>query len=157
MRSDFIAANERRKQEIRSAQDLGYGATGAANAAANRPVTQADLQGLLRMVASINNGQPATLQALLATGNRQPQGPPPPPPLPQMVLHQHPDGRWYYCWTHGLSNNPQHTSATCTSPAEGHQRTATIDNMLGGNNSIRRRRNERAIYRRPQRNQNTQG
>ena len=34
----------------------------------------------------------------------------------------------------------------------GHQRTATIDEKMGGNDTIRRNRNERAIYRRPQRN-----
>ena len=57
-----------------------------------------------------------------------------------------------YCWTHGIGHNADHTSATCTTKAEGHVDTATWDNMQGGNNTIRRRRNERTIYRRPQRN-----
>ena len=42
----------------------------------------------------------------------------------------------YYCWTHGLGKNRSHTSTTCTNPDEGHQRTATADNMQGGNNRI---------------------
>ena len=42
----------------------------------------------------------------------------------------------YYCWTHGLGFNKNHTSATCSNPAEGHCQTATIKNMHGGNNTI---------------------
>ena len=42
----------------------------------------------------------------------------------------------YYCHTHGLGTNANHTSATCNRPAEGHQREATVSNMMGGNNKI---------------------
>jgi len=42
----------------------------------------------------------------------------------------------YYCWTHGLGFNKNHTSATCSNPAEGHCQTATVKNMHGGNNTI---------------------
>ena len=42
----------------------------------------------------------------------------------------------YYCWTHGLGKNRNHTSATCNNKAEGHKDEATADNMLGGNNKI---------------------
>ena len=45
---------------------------------------------------------------------------------------------WHYCWTHGLGPNAKHTSATCTRKADGHQDTATMDNMMGGNNVIAR-------------------
>jgi hypothetical protein len=38
----------------------------------------------------------------------------------------------YYCWSHGLSPNEQHTSATCQHPKEGHIRTATVFNRQGG-------------------------
>jgi hypothetical protein len=55
----------------------------------------------------------------------------------------------YYCWSHGLVFNESHTSATCTNPAEGHEATATLGNMMGGNNMIRRKRNERQVFRRP--------
>ena len=60
----------------------------------------------------------------------------------------------HYCWTHGLGCDPTHTSTTCNSRAEGHQAQATVYNMMGGNSSIRCRRGERAIYRRPQRPNN---
>ena len=38
-----------------------------------------------------------------------------------------------YCWTHGVTNNPSHTSQTCRNPAQGHQQNATVTNMMGGN------------------------
>ena len=38
-----------------------------------------------------------------------------------------------YCWTHGVTNNPSHTSYTCRNPAHGHQSTATMANTMGGN------------------------
>ena len=41
--------------------------------------------------------------------------------------------RMFYCWSHGLSKNPNHTSCTCTSKKPGHIDTATVSNMLGGN------------------------
>jgi len=53
----------------------------------------------------------------------------------------------FYCWSHGLGNNPDHTSRTCTHKATGHQEDATVENMLGGNNTIRRKRNERNKFR----------
>ena len=51
-----------------------------------------------------------------------------------------------YCWTHGLTTNAEHNSKTCTRKAKGHQEDATLDNMLGGNNTIRRKRGERNIF-----------
>jgi hypothetical protein len=42
----------------------------------------------------------------------------------------------FYCWSHGLSKNLEHTSSTCLSPKEGHCPHATIDNRLGGVNKI---------------------
>lgn len=67
-------------------------------------------------------------------------------------------GMWY-CWSHGLGYNKDHTSATCTDPAPGHQRDATCFQKKGGNCNIRRRRGETAVYRRPRNgngNNNTQ-
>ena len=45
-------------------------------------------------------------------------------------------GKMYYCWTHGLSTNRNHTSATCLNKAEGHKDDATAFKMKGGNNAI---------------------
>jgi hypothetical protein len=42
----------------------------------------------------------------------------------------------YYCWTHGLSRNAEHTSTNCKNKADNHQATATLDNRMGGVNRI---------------------
>jgi hypothetical protein len=42
-----------------------------------------------------------------------------------------------YCWTHGYVVTTGHSSLTCNSPAEGHVRDATRDNIMGG--SVRNR------------------
>ena len=42
----------------------------------------------------------------------------------------------YYCWTHGLTPNPGHTSATCKFHAQGHNVNATITNTMGGSNAF---------------------
>ncbi len=62
----------------------------------------------------------------------------------------------YYCFTHGLGKNPDHTSMTCTNPCAEHKKEATVDNMMGGNNTIRRRRNERSVITRPPRATNAE-
>ena len=41
-----------------------------------------------------------------------------------------------YCHTHGSVLNPDHTSATCKNPAEGHKTTATARNKQGGSDKI---------------------
>lgn len=51
-----------------------------------------------------------------------------------------------YCWTHGATTNPAHTSRTCHAKAPGHQEDATIDNMKGGNDRIRRRPREKQVF-----------
>lgn len=41
-----------------------------------------------------------------------------------------------YCWTHGHSKNPHHTSITCMRKANGHQDAATSDNTMGGSTRV---------------------
>ena len=53
----------------------------------------------------------------------------------------------YYCWSHGISHNEKHTSATCRSRKEGHQAEATLTNTMGGSTTFnfgnnRRNRNK---------------
>jgi hypothetical protein len=57
----------------------------------------------------------------------------------------------FYCWTHGMGYNKEHTSATCTAPQAGHVRNATCYNKQGGNCTIRRKNGEKAVYKRPAR------
>lgn len=56
-----------------------------------------------------------------------------------------------YCWTHGVTSNASHNSRTCTNKAPGHQNDATIDNMKGGNDRVRRRPKEKTVYKPPKR------
>eukprot|EP00957_Ditylum_brightwellii_P205924 15346023-Ditylum_brightwellii.AAC.1 len=42
----------------------------------------------------------------------------------------------YYCWSHGITIKPNHTSQTCLRPKEGHKKEATITNMLGGKTKL---------------------
>lgn len=42
----------------------------------------------------------------------------------------------YYCWSHGLSRNPNHTSPQCTRKKQGHKDEATLWNKLGGSQRI---------------------
>ena len=58
---------------------------------------------------------------------------------PRDAPNAEPGHGWAYCYTHGLSNNPLHTSASCTNRAERHQEAATLSNPMGGSNIIRGR------------------
>jgi len=56
-------------------------------------------------------------------------------PMPLPIITN--DGiHMYYCWTHGLGFNHNHTSATCSNPADGHNTSATVKNMHGSNSTI---------------------
>jgi hypothetical protein len=66
-----------------------------------------------------------------------PAGGKPKPPKDHSALVR--ETRWYYCHTHGLGPNPEHTSATCENPGNNHQSKATINNMMGGCNLIAQR------------------
>ncbi|KAI2511196.1 hypothetical protein MHU86_3161 [Fragilaria crotonensis] len=62
-----------------------------------------------------------------------------PPRAPPATPAQHVSvegGKLYYCWTHGLSQHRNHTSATCHNKATGHRDDATAFRMQGGNNTI---------------------
>ena len=42
----------------------------------------------------------------------------------------------YYCWTHGFTTNPKHTSTTCNRPKPDHKIEATADNKLDGSTHV---------------------
>ena len=50
---------------------------------------------------------------------------------------------WSYCWSHGLGT---HTSANCTAPAPKHNKTATLDNLMGGCTVIQRPTDYKAVF-----------
>jgi hypothetical protein len=40
-----------------------------------------------------------------------------------------------YCWTHGVTRNLSHDSASCQRTAAGHQADATYNNRKGGSDA----------------------
>lgn len=71
-----------------------------------------------------------------------------PVPVPATVSSTSSAGK--YCWSHGYNSNPTgHCSATCHAPYPGHRTDATLDDMLGGNNTIRRKPNDPAVWKPP--------
>jgi hypothetical protein len=54
-----------------------------------------------------------------------------------------------YCWTHGfipLTDPQAHASNCCPNPRVDHNNAATISDMMGGNNRVRRKNGERQIW-----------
>jgi hypothetical protein len=58
--------------------------------------------------------------------------------------------RLYYCWSHGLTTNSTHSSATCNHPKPGHDSSATAMDRKGGSNTFN-------LSTRPRRNNNNGG
>jgi hypothetical protein len=48
-----------------------------------------------------------------------------------------------YCWSHGVTQNLSHTSATCQRKHDGHKSEATYDNRMGGSDAILSTNNRR--------------
>jgi len=55
----------------------------------------------------------------------------------------------HYCWTHGC--NYTHPGSTCNRKAPGHNDKATLANIMGGNNTIQRKRGQPGIFQRRKR------
>jgi hypothetical protein len=53
--------------------------------------------------------------------------------LRESKLKQRFDSCEAYCWSHGFTGSSSHTSATCKTKLQGHQDSATKDNMMDGN------------------------
>jgi hypothetical protein len=76
----------------------------------------------------------AGYQALLATKEEDKENiSPPVSSKPDVNI----DGiKMYYCWSHGLGFNSNHTSCTCKTKKDGHRDNATIRSRKGGSNMI---------------------
>lgn len=85
--------------------------------------------------ASTNSNKENALPPHKLSGSK-PDGPSPSNPM-----------GFHYCWTHGLFvSKDNHNSKTCRTRAPNHQENATAFNMMGGNNIIRRKSNQPAIF-----------
>jgi len=126
----FTAANNRRVKKQTANQTLGFaGAAQATTPVGGTPTSGTPTSG----TPTSHSATPTTLVCFAGTN-------------------------FSYCWSHGLTNNTAHNSMTCTKKAQGHQSDATIMDMKGGNNTIRRKRGEKNTYRQlnntPQRTSN---
>ena len=106
-KDDFYRANKERLRKLTTGQAGYHGASNATETTANT------VAGTTPTVATPGGGTNTGTGAVIVN-----------------------DTKMYYCWTHGLGKNKQHTSATCNNKAEGHKDNATINNMQGGNNKI---------------------
>jgi hypothetical protein len=113
--------------------------------AANR--TWANIQPFF-LLANKERIRVVTANELGFANATQGQRPPVPPAAPTTTTTYNNIGGntgIHYCWTHGLTFSAEHTSASCAHKVEGHKDNATLSNMMGGNNKIRRQRNELLI------------
>ena len=52
----------------------------------------------------------------------------------------------HWCWSHGVTWNPEHTSKTCRNKFSGHVDNSNFFNMCGGCNRIGRRNGEKTVW-----------
>ena len=150
----------RKRQQLAAGQPAYHGAANAVTAvdAPITPETFARLDGYLDNLAAAATTERTTLTqliennasltasvtaltasvtaltaayTLLSNGNAPTA--PNPPSAPKTTKRNKPDPNPAgYCWTHGYRVGVGHSSATCTSKAEGHKDAATRTNNMGG-------------------------
>lgn len=131
-RAHFRAANDDRTVTTGSA---GYHTATGANAASTVAPTTA-----LSMALNCSSTE-HQLSQLTAAVTKLHLAITAPSPRPRSTQHPPPAATTNtYCWTHGATLNPFHTSATCKNKADGHQDTATAANPLNGSTRILRTR-----------------
>ena len=108
-KTDFKLVGNKERIRRLTASDAGYHGAHHASSSLVKPLTALIPVALL----AANAAAPAPVQHVSVEG-----------------------GKLYYCWTHGLSQHRNHTSATCLHKAAGHIDSATAFRMQGGNNTI---------------------
>jgi hypothetical protein len=130
-KTHFIKGNKERIRKL-TAKAAGYHGANAAE-------TPTDLDTIISRLTTLTNETDATLATAatatssISTSNSS--GP--------ASIHTNNNITMYYCWSHGLGKNRAHTSASCSRKMEGHQDAATADNLMGGNNRIMSRAEQR--------------
>ena len=137
-RTHFNEANKRRSQAVPSNVGAYTKTEGGANS----------LTGAGKAFAAAGSGTPASLQHVIAAVNKSaPSTNHGGTPAKGSILFSSDGQYWGYCWSHGLGPDGSHTSASCRSKLNGHQQDATIIDMKGGNNSVRRPKGQFSLYR----------
>ena len=111
---------EDKDRDISMAQDVGYQGV---NAVTKVDATNAEMVVLKNELAAL---QLLVLQHAEATTRQQTDAV---VEAPRNVGRLG-AGQFMYSWSHRISNNSMHTSATCNNRAVGHQETAMIDNKM---------------------------
>jgi hypothetical protein len=127
MKAHFNKANKERLRQATTNTASYHGA----NLATENTAYQAATDNANRATARANS---AADIALAAAQGRSPTAP----------AEATSTGSLHYCWTHGLTRS--HQGAKCANPMAGHIKTATVNNMQGGNSRIARQKGERAAY-----------
>jgi hypothetical protein len=96
------------------------------------------------------------LAAKTSTPHRPPTkaAPKPGPPIPSTGGSDL--TTWKYCWSHGLGLGG-HTSAECSRPFQGHCTEATLENRMGGVNTIKGKRGDPVPFKPPPRTPKSRG
>jgi hypothetical protein len=123
--AEFVTHFKRQDRDRLESSTAGAQGYGAMTCIVKEPKHEAEPQ--INSATSLTSDLAAILKELQlhrTTLNQQQTTPPVSLPPAQV--------RMGYCWTHGSSNNIQHTSKTCTRKAVGHQDDATYRNKMGG-------------------------
>ena len=98
-------------------------------ATANATVTIDDVRRMIQETLTTNSGTQSSTSATSTRGSDPGHRPPRPPLIAQGLLRGKPVS---YCWTHGITSNLRHSSATCRRKATGHKEDATFHDRNGG-------------------------
>ena len=122
-----FAKVDRDRQGEAIAADLGYGTANSVDCQGNdvgTPTTDGtELSALTEAITQQNVANAALFANMMVAMNVAEKS---------TTKNRLPATQGTYCWTHGRSDNVSHTSATCKSPAEGHDVEATWNNKKGG-------------------------
>lgn len=101
-------------------------------ATTNAALTIDDVRRLIQETLATSATSRSSSRQLSDRVNDPGHRPPRPPLIAQGLLRGKPVS---YCWTHGVTSNLRHTSATCRRKASGHKDDATFTDRKGGSQS----------------------
>ena len=98
-------------------------------ATANATVTIEDVRRMIQESLATSSSNQSSVNQASTRGGDPGHRPPRPPLIAQGLVRGKPVS---YCWTHGVTSNLRHSSATCRRKATGHKDDATFNDRKGG-------------------------
>ena len=98
-------------------------------ATANATVTIEDVRRMIQESLATSSSNQSSVNQAYTRGGDPGHRPPRPPLIAQGLVRGKPVS---YCWTHGVTSNLRHSSATCRRKATGHKDDATFNDRKGG-------------------------